>query len=128
MRWEEAISVIGHTGHSEEIHSPDEWASTVVRRRSPASLSIAVVWMVAISCWPRLLRTMSSPLDSGAYRKVRSGSRGNGERIVPTSDFSGLIISACAFARAAAMVAIDSLHLCMAALHVQDVEAHRARS
>src|SRR6516164_5648489 len=126
MRWEEAISVIGHTGHSEEIHSPDEWASTVVRRSSPASLSIAVVWMVAISCWPRLLRTISSPLERGAYRNVRSGSRGNGDRIVATSDFSGLIIWACALARSAAIVAIDSLHLCMAALHAQDIEAHRA--
>ena len=37
----------------------------------------------------------------------------------------GLIIWACALARAAAMVAIDSLHLCMAALHAQDIKAHR---
>jgi hypothetical protein len=32
----------------------------------PAVWSIAVVCMVAISCWPKVLRTTSSPLDSGA--------------------------------------------------------------
>jgi hypothetical protein len=66
MRCAETISLIGHTGHSEEIHSPDECARMVVRRTSPASLSIPVDWMVAISCRPRLLRIMSKPLDSGA--------------------------------------------------------------
>src|SRR5262245_39525220 len=40
MRCAEAMSVIWHTGHSEEIHSPDECARTVVRRRRPASLSM----------------------------------------------------------------------------------------
>ncbi len=66
MRCAEAMSLIWHTGHSEEIHSPDECARTVVRRRRPASLSMPVAWIVAISCRPRLLRTMSNPLDSGA--------------------------------------------------------------
>jgi len=47
MRCVEAISLIWHTGHSEEIHSPDEWARTVVRRRRPASLSMPVAWIVA---------------------------------------------------------------------------------
>ena len=32
----------------------------------PASLSIAVVCTVAISCRPSALRTMSSPVESGA--------------------------------------------------------------
>src|SRR5580692_9930764 len=32
-----------HTGHSDDSYSPDEWASVVVRRVSPTSLSIAVV-------------------------------------------------------------------------------------
>jgi hypothetical protein len=36
------VSPIAHTGHSDDSHSPDEWASVVVRRISPASLSIAV--------------------------------------------------------------------------------------
>ena len=66
MRCAEAISAIRHTGHSEETHSPDECARMVVRRRRPPSLSISVDWIVAISCRPRLLRTMSKPLDSGA--------------------------------------------------------------
>src|SRR5919197_6250277 len=68
---------------------------------------------------------MSRPLDKGAYRKVRSSSRWKGDRIVATRDFSGLVSSACALASAAAMVPIDSLERCMAALHAQDIKAHR---
>src|SRR5215831_15317263 len=68
---------------------------------------------------------MSRPLDNGAYRKVRSPSRGKGDRIVATSDFSGLVSFACALASAAAMVPMDSLERCTAALHAQDIKAHR---
>src|SRR5215831_3522266 len=68
---------------------------------------------------------MSRPLDNGAYRKLRSPSRGKADRIVATSDFSGLVSSACALASAAAMVPMDSLERCMAALHAQDIKAHR---
>src|SRR5262249_38463182 len=39
--------------------------------------------------------------------------------------FSGLVRSACALASAAAMVPMDSLERCMAALHAQDIKAHR---
>jgi histidinol-phosphate phosphatase family protein len=60
-----AVSLTGHTGQSDETHSPDEWARTVVRRMSPAS-SMAVVCTVAISCLPSALRTISSPLESEA--------------------------------------------------------------
>src|ERR1039458_9623979 len=126
MRCGAAVSLIGQTGQSDDIHSPDEWARLVVRRISPTSLSIAVLCMVAISCWPSTLRTMSSPLDNGAYRKVRSPSRGNGDRIVAVSDFSGLVISACALASAAARAPIDSLERCMAALHLEQIEADGA--
>src|SRR6516165_6343199 len=49
MRCAEAISAIRQTGHSEEIHSPDECSRMVVRRRCPVSLSISVFWIVAIS-------------------------------------------------------------------------------
>src|SRR5258707_6021691 len=45
--------------------------------------------------------------------------------MVATNDFSGLVSSACALASAAAMVPIDSLERCMAALHAQDIKAHR---
>src|SRR5215831_9999715 len=45
--------------------------------------------------------------------------------IVATSDFSGLVSSACALANAAAMVPMDSLERCTAALHAQDIKAHR---
>ena len=47
MRRGTAVSAIGHTGHSDDSHSPDAWASVVVRRIRPASLSIAVVCTVA---------------------------------------------------------------------------------
>jgi hypothetical protein len=43
MRRGATVSAIGHTGHSDDSHSPEEWARVVVRRMSPASLSIAVV-------------------------------------------------------------------------------------
>ena len=56
MRCAEAMSMIWHTGHSEEIRSPDECARTVVRRRRPASLSMPVAWIVAISCRPDALQ------------------------------------------------------------------------
>src|SRR2546421_2740365 len=46
--------------------------------------------------------------------------------MVATSDFSGLVSSTWALARAAAMVAIVSLERCMAAdLRAQDIKAHR---
>src|SRR6266702_1571545 len=45
--------------------------------------------------------------------------------MVATSDFSGLVSSACALASAAAMVPIVSLERCMAALHAQDIKAYR---
>ena len=57
---------MAQTGQSEAIHSPEACASTVVRLTMPAVWSIAVVCTVAISCWLKVLRTMSSPLDSGA--------------------------------------------------------------
>ena len=57
---------MAQTGQSEAIHSPEECASTVVRLTVPATWSIAVVCTVAISCCPRVLRTISSPLASGA--------------------------------------------------------------
>src|SRR5262249_49343540 len=91
-------------------------------------LSIAVDCTIAIACRPRLLRTISRPLDSGAYRKARPGSRGDEAPMIPTSDFSGLVSSACALASAAAMAPIDSLDRCMAALQVQDIDSHRPRS
>src|ERR1700759_5656201 len=47
--------------------------------------------------------------------------------MVATSDFSGLVSSTCALASAAAIAPIVSLERCMAGLHVQHVEAHRAR-
>src|SRR5437016_1159176 len=54
-----AVSLTGQTGQSEDTHSPDECASVVVSRISPAASSIEVVCTVAISCRPSDLRTKS---------------------------------------------------------------------
>src|SRR6266536_23291 len=78
---------------------------------------------MAICCWPRALRTMSSPLESGAYRKLRAPSPGLSAPMVATSDFSGFESSDCALASAAASAAIDSLDRCMGGLRFDDVEA-----
>jgi len=37
MRWGLAVSVIGQTGQSEAIHSPEAWASVVVKLTMPAA-------------------------------------------------------------------------------------------
>src|SRR5216684_6144616 len=92
----------------------------------PVAASMAVVWTIAICCWPKALRIMSSPLDKGAYRKVRAPSPGRSVPIVPTSDFSGFESSDCALARAAASAAIDSLDRCMGGLHGEDIKADGA--
>src|SRR3954469_12125712 len=46
--------------------------------------------------------------------------------MVPVSDFSGFVSSTCAWARAAAIVPIDSLQRCMTALP-DEIEADRSR-
>src|SRR5215831_12133023 len=89
---------------------------------------MAVVCKVAISCCPNVLRTMSSPLESGAYRKLRSPSPGRPVRIVAVSDFSGLMSAAWALARAEASAATDSLDRGMDGLSLQHIEADGARS
>src|ERR1700730_16196138 len=91
----------------------------------PLAASIAVVCTVAICCWPSALRTISNPLDRGAYRKLRGTSPGLSASIMPTSDFSGFESSDCALASAAAKPAIDSLDRCMGGLRLEDVEADR---
>src|SRR5262249_19970505 len=126
MRCGLTMSVTGQTGQSEAIHSPDACASMVVRLISPASRSSAVVCTVAISCWPSVLRTMSSPLASGAYRKDRSASPGRPLRSVATSDFSGLTSAACALARAVASAATVSLDRGMGGLRLEKVETDGA--
>src|SRR5215471_13083125 len=88
---------------------------------------MAVVCKVAISCCPSVLRTMSSPLASGAYRKLRSPSPDRPVRMVAVSDFSGLISSACALAKAEASAATVSLDRGMGRLRLQHIKAHRPR-
>src|SRR5262245_904821 len=88
---------------------------------------MAVVCKVAISCCPNVLRTMSSPLESGAYRQCRSPPPGRPVRMVAVSDFSGLISSAWALAKAEASAATVSLDRGTNGLRVQHIKAHRAR-
>ena len=67
------------------------------------------------------------PARQRGIAEVRCGSRGKGDRIVATSDFSGLVSSTCALASAAAMVAMVSLERCIAAsLQVQKIDCHGA--
>src|SRR5580704_9623088 len=47
--------------------------------------------------------------------------------MVAVRDFSGLTSSACALAKAPARLAMDGLDLCTAALHAQEIKAHRPR-
>jgi len=54
------VSPIAQTGQSEAIHSPEACAITVLSRTIPTVSSIEVVCTVAISCWLRVLRTISS--------------------------------------------------------------------
>src|SRR5262249_62247602 len=102
--------------------------SVVVRLTTLASLSMAVVWIAAISCWLRVLRTMSRPLESGAYRKLRSPSPARLGRITAISDFSGLTSSPWALASALARAATESLDRGMGDLcgDSQNIEAHGA--
>src|ERR1700727_1994535 len=83
--------------------------------------------MVAMPCSPKALRTMSRPLERGAYRNVRPGSSYRLEGTVPVSDFSGLVSTICALASAAARAAIDSLDRCIARLHLDRLETSRPR-
>src|SRR6516162_6579641 len=126
MRCGRSVSAIGETGQSEAIHSPEECASTVVKLTIPAAWSIAVVCTVAISCWPKVLRTISSPLESGAYRNCRAPPSQRRGSIVPISDFSGLVSSICALANAVASAAIDGLDRCIIRLR-SEIKADGAR-
>jgi hypothetical protein len=47
--------------------------------------------------------------------------------MVATSDFSGLVSSACALASAAAIAPIDSLERCTVLLRRKEIETDRAR-
>src|ERR1700730_18231759 len=92
----------------------------------PLAASIPVVCTVAICCCPSALRTMSTPLDNGAYRKLRAPSPGLSVPTVATSDFSGFESSDCALASAAASAAIDSLDRCMGRLRPENIKANRS--
>src|SRR6516162_1951269 len=120
-------SPIAQTGQSEAIHSPDACARTVLSRTIPIVSSTEVVCTVAISCWLRVLRTISRPLDNGAYRKVCSVPRGPSDLMAATNDFSGLTSWAWALASAAAMEPMLSLERCMAALHPLEIKADGTR-
>src|SRR3990172_7690811 len=77
-----------------------------------------------MACWPRVLRTISRPLDSGAYRNERSSPR-HSPAIVAVRLFSGLTNSVCALASAAASSAMFSLLRNIGRL--QQIKADRTR-
>src|SRR3954451_21790453 len=80
--------------------------------------------MTAISCSLSVLRTISMPLDRGAYRKLRSVSPALPVVMVAVRDFSGLTRCACALANAEARAAKVSLDRCTGGLRIQDFKAH----
>src|SRR6516162_11233854 len=126
MRFGLTKSSSGQTGQSDEIHSPDEWANTVLSLIRPAVWSTDVDCRVAISCWPNVLRIMLSPSDKGAYRKICSAAPLPSGRMVATIDFSGLTSSTCARARAAARLPMEPLDCCMSILGIQKLEGDGA--
>ena len=63
-------------------------------------------------------KALADNVQPARQRGIAEGAvrpRGKGDRMVATSDFSGLVSSNWALARATAMVAIVSLERCMAA-------------
>src|SRR6516164_3865351 len=62
----------------------------------------------------------------GAQRNERSVAPEASDRMVPTRDFSGLTSSACALAKAAAMLPIDSLERCTTTLRFEQIKADSA--
>src|SRR5580704_4798881 len=122
MRFGLAMSSSWQTGQSDEIHSPVECASTVLSLISPAVWSTRVDCRVAISCWPNVLRIMLSPSDKGAWRKICSAAPLPSGRMVATIDFSGLMSSTCARARAAAKLPMEPLDCCMSILGMQELK------
>src|SRR5262249_51573100 len=127
MRWGLAVSAIGQTGQSEAIHSPEAWASGVVKLTMPAGWAVAGVCKGGISCCPSVLCTVLNPLEMGAQRKLRSLSPSRAARMVAVSDFSGLMSSAWALAKAEASAATVSLDRGMGHLRLQHIKAHRSR-
>jgi hypothetical protein len=109
MRCGAAVSRVGHTGQSEQIHSPETWRRVVVSLIKPVSRSIAVACAIAISCLLRHLRTISRPLAKEAYRNVWLSPPGKAELMVAVSNFSGFSNSAWALAKAPAILPIDWL-------------------
>jgi hypothetical protein len=70
MRCGVAVALMAQTGQSEAIHSPEACARTVLTRTRPAASSIEVVWTVAISCWLKVFRTISS-ISAGRQMNLR---------------------------------------------------------
>jgi hypothetical protein len=66
------------------------------------------------------------PARQGCVAECPVPLAGNGERIEAIRDFSGLVSSAWALARAAAMAPIDSLERCIGYLHVHQIKTDGA--
>jgi hypothetical protein len=73
-----------------------------------------------------LAQDLADDIEPARERGVAKGPVGvsrEGDRIVATSNFSGLASSARALTSAAAMVPIDSVQRCMARLRLEEIEA-----
>src|SRR5262249_55781788 len=77
------------------------------------------------SCLPKVLRTISSPLERGAYRKLRPAPV-RSVAMIAVRDFSGLRSSGWALASAPASAAMLSLERRMRSLLGQELERDRS--
>ena len=64
MRCGVAVSLTAQAGQSEAIHSPEACARMVVKLTVAAVWPMAVVWIVAMPCWPRSYSTDDRPAPS----------------------------------------------------------------
>ena len=76
-------SLIGQTGQSEAIHSPDEWASNGRERNRPDSWSMRVVCSGRDLMLAQALRTISRPLDKAHSGRSVRVHVANGDRWSP---------------------------------------------
>ena len=121
-----AVSVIGQTGQSDEIHSPRR-----AQKRSQPDLARILVDSGGLDRRD-LVQAQAFPddLKTARQRCITKGPvvlRGNGERMVAVSAFSGSVSSPWAMASAAAMAPMVSLERCIGGLHVQQVERRSHR-
>ena len=104
MRRGLAVSAIGQTGQSEAIHSPEAWASTVVRLTMPVVWSTAVACITAISSRECPAGGSAMAFGAGARNRERSVSSYSAERVAMQRSSPSIGGLAAALAKAQAEI------------------------